>query len=69
MITGTQQNVEAARAKVRAKVTDKVNALPNLTDAQRAYVMDICIAYSVNHSGVEPHYENVAAHARTTVKS
>lgn len=69
MNTGSEQQINQAREKVRAKVTDKVNALPNLTDAQRAYVMDICLAHAVNHSGVEPHSDNVAAHARCTVKS
>jgi hypothetical protein len=69
MNTGAEQQVIAAREKVKAQVAEKVNALPNLTDAQRAYVMEICIGHAVNHSGVEPHYVNVAAHARCTIKS
>jgi hypothetical protein len=59
----------AAVLEAKAEATTKVNALPNLTDAQRAYVMDICIGHVVNHSGAEPNYQNVAAHARCTVKS
>jgi|HubBroStandDraft_6_1064221.scaffolds.fasta_scaffold12729_8 hypothetical protein len=69
MNTGTEQQVNQAREKVRATVTAKVNALPNLTDAQRQAVLDICLAHAVNHSGVEPSYEGIARHVRSTVKS
>jgi ribosomal protein L16 Arg81 hydroxylase len=65
----TEQQVNQAREKVRATVTAKVNELTNLTDAQRQVVLDICLAHAVNHSGVEPHYDNVADHVRRTVKS
>lgn len=63
-------------------VTARVNALPNLTDAQRATVLEIALSHAQNHSmQVEeldaekeqtrrgaPHYENLANHVRSNVK-
>jgi hypothetical protein len=80
MNTGTEQQVNQAREKVRARVTTEVNALPNLTDKQRQVVLDICLAHVVNHSvpprvnpsvshPSEPAYEGIADHVRRTVKS
>jgi len=42
-------------------VQKKVNALPDLTDEQRAQVVEICVAYVQTHDdGTEPHYGNLA---------
>ena len=63
--TTNRQAIENAKAAAASKVA----ALPNLTDAQRAYAKDICVGHVENHSGAEPNYETVAAHARSTIKS
>jgi hypothetical protein len=55
------------------EVTSKVNALPDLTDAQRATVLGIALAHAESHSlhfddkgeAVNPpHYGNIANHVR-----
>jgi hypothetical protein len=63
--TTSRQAVDDAKAKAALKV----DALPNLTDAQRAHVKNICVGYVETHSGGEPSYEGIADHVRRTVKS
>jgi hypothetical protein len=55
------------------EVTAKVNALSNLTDVQRATVLEIALSYAESHSlrfdekgeAVNaPHYNNIADHVR-----
>ena len=67
MNTGREQQIQAAREEVAGVVTAKVNALPNLSETQRARVLDVCLAYAVNHAGNEPNYEGVAAHTRCII--
>jgi len=60
------------------KVAAKVNALPDLTDAQRETVLGIATAYAESHSmrvddspaaaATEPNYAGIANHVRNTLK-
>jgi hypothetical protein len=67
MDTGREASIKAKRAEVADAVTAKVNALPNLSETQRARVLDVCLAHVVNHGGAEPNYEGVAAHTRSII--
>lgn len=73
---------DQVKAKRNEIVTASVSALSNLTDAQRATVLDIALSYADKHSmQIEdldadkestrrgaPHYENLANHVRNNVK-
>lgn len=60
------------------KVTEAVNALPNLTDTQRELVLSISLSYAENHSmrvddspacsTNEPNYAGIANHVRSSSK-
>jgi hypothetical protein len=67
MDTGAEATIKAKCAEVADAVTAKVNALPNLSEIQRARVLDVCLAYVVNHGGAEPNYEGVASHTRSII--
>ena len=68
------KTIEELRAE---EVTAKVNALPNLTDAQRATVLEIALSHAKSHSLAfdkegkaidPPHYDNIANHVRFSRK-
>ena len=67
MDTAAEATIKAKRAEIAGKVTAKVNALTNLSETQRARVLDVCLAHVVNHGGAEPNYEGVAAHTRSII--
>jgi hypothetical protein len=67
MDTGAEATVKTKRAEITDKVTAKVDALTNLSETQRARVLDVCLAHVVNHGGAEPNYEGVAAHTRSII--
>jgi hypothetical protein len=70
--TGTDSQVLNARKAVEDKITAEVNALDNLTDAQRELVLGIALGYARNHGTRvvdgrlldAPHYQNIANHVR-----
>jgi len=55
---------EQARKRF-AEADEKVNALPNLTDAQREHAREIVHGFLSNTTGREPSYETIANHARS----
>ncbi len=48
-----------------AEADAKVNALPNLTDEQRAHAREIVHGFLSNTTGREPSYDNIANLARS----
>jgi hypothetical protein len=72
---------EVAKAEVVEKMTAEVNALDNLTAAQRELVLGIAVGYARNHgtrvvvvNGERvlvdaPHYQNIANHVRFNPKA
>jgi hypothetical protein len=58
--TGVATLPTGVHVHVAISVSEKVNAIQNLTDDQRARVLEIAVAAASKHLGVEPNYEGIA---------